>query len=99
MRAAHHGKADVGVIRHLLQACSQVNQATLPGFTTLHQASRLGSYELLRLLLDWAADPHAGTVDMSVETSSVTRSMTNKVRERGEWFNQSLMLREMNKKQ
>ena len=87
------------VIRHLLQACSQVNQANLAGFTTLNQASRLGSYELLRLLLDWAADPHAGIVDMSVETSSVTRSMTNKVRERGEWFNQSLMLREMNKKQ
>ena len=44
--------------------------------------------------------PHAGAVDMSVGTSCVTRFMTNMVgRERGEGFNQSLMLREMNKKQ
>ena len=34
-------------------------KANLAGFTTLHQASRLGSHELLRLLLDWGADPHS----------------------------------------
>ena len=105
-RAADHGQAGVEVVRHLLQAGSQVNQANRAGLTALHQAYRLASTEVVRLLLDWGADPQAGAVDRSVESSRsmsvmsrscsvVTRSMTSMVgRDRGEGFNQSVMLRE-----
>ena len=104
-RGANNGQAGVEVVRHLLQAGSQVNMSNLAGFTALHQASRLSSPQLVRLLLDWGANPQAGAMDRSVEgtrsmsvmsknTSVVTRSMTNKVNEvLGNEVNQSVMLR------
>ena len=107
-RDANHGKAGVEIVRHLLQAGSHVNQSNLAGFTPLHQASRLSSPELVRLLLDWGADPQAGMVDRSVEStrsisvmsrsfSVVTRSMTSKG-ERGEVLNKSFMVGERRSK-
>lgn len=64
--AGQKGGQDVDVIdvvQHLLQAGSQVNQTNLAGFTALHQASRLSSPELVRLLLDWGADQKVGVLD------------------------------------
>ena len=103
-RDADHDQAGVEIVRHLLLTGSQVNQSNLAGFTALHQASRLSSPELLRLLMDWGADPQARALDRSVEStrsisvmsrssSVVTRSMTSKGA-RGEGLNQSYMLGE-----
>ena len=68
-RDADHDQAGVEIVRHLLLAGSQVNQSNLAGFTALHQASRLSSPELVRLLMDWGADPQARAVDRSVEST------------------------------
>ena len=103
-RAGDHGQAGVEVVQHLLQAGSQVNQTNLAGFTALHQASRLSCPELVRILLDWGADPQGGAVaraggstrnnmsTISRSCSVVTRSMTNKV-DRGEDLNKSVLMR------
>jgi len=53
----------IDVVQHLLQAGSQVNQKNLAGLTALHQASRLSSPELVRLLLDWGADQKVSVLD------------------------------------
>ena len=103
-RAGDHGQAGVEVVQHLLQAGSQVNQTNLAGLTALHQASRLSCPELVRILLDWGADPQGGAVaraggstrnnmsTISRSCSVVTRSMTNKV-DRGEDLNKSVLMR------
>jgi hypothetical protein len=103
-RGGDHGQAGVEVVQHLLQAGSQVNQINLAGLTPLHQASRLSCPELVRILLDWGADPQGGAVaraggstrnnmsTISRSCSVVTRSMTNKV-DRGEDLNKSVLMR------
>ena len=106
-RGTNNGQAGVEVVRHLLKAGSAVNQSNLAGFTALHQASRLSSPHMVRLLLDWGADPQVESVERSVEStrsnsvmsrisSVVTRSKINKVWRKG--LNQSVMSGEKRQK-
>ena len=78
-RAGDHGQAGVEVVQHLLQAGSQVNQTNLAGLTALHQASRLSCPELVRILLDWGADPQGWDRSIiSRRYSMAARFSTNK---------------------
>ena len=54
--AAGPGEAGMEVVKHLLQAGCDVNQATKTGLTALHQASRHNCPNLVRQLLDWEAE-------------------------------------------
>ena len=81
--AAHKklGQPGLEVVQHLLQAGSDVNAANLAGFTALHQASRLSCSDIVRLLLDWGANPQAGmnspnTSILNRSCSIITRSMS-----------------------
>ena len=81
--AAHKklGQPGLEVVQHLLQAGSDVNTANLAGFTALHQASRLSCADIVRLLLDWGANPQVGTNSpnesiLSRSRSVMTRSMS-----------------------
>jgi len=71
-------QAGVEVVKHLLLAGCEVNQANLAGFTPLHQASRMNCPELVRLLMDCGADPKIGSLDNKPAGSRGTDSVMSK---------------------
>ena len=81
------------VVHHLISAGCDVNKTNKSGWTPLHQASRLGHQQLVRLLLDYGAEMKTShdTIDynetaeknhddsiLSRCSSIVTRSMSKK---------------------
>jgi len=95
--AAHRIKANpescqegLDVVHHLISAGCDVNKTTKSGWTPLHQASRLGHQQLVRLLLDCGAEMKTGHDTSSISDKShdvsilskcssiVTRSMSKK---------------------
>ena len=81
------------VVHHLISAGCDVNKANKSGWTSLHQASRLGHQQLVRFLLDYGAEMKTGNdtighnettekkLDVSILSRCsgiVTRSMSKK---------------------